>query len=363
MQFNIKNLLIKLWFMCLSSAGILIIIYSLCGNRFDITFYKILITLCLGYLPYTLLYKRLSYKFQKNILFFNMCLVVILIDIFIPFSNQMVIIFLPLLTIIYKNTLVFYLTSFLTVIYHFGFKSLSHHISMIDVLIELSYFIFYFILLSIVVNLVIDQSKTAYIFKKTVKTLILAIEAKDLYTRGHSIRVSEYSLIIGKHMNAHGYNVNLETLKISSLIHDIGKIYIPDGILTKEGKLTNEEYKTIQKHSEFGAQLAEDLEYPSQVVEDILYHHERHDGKGYPKGLKGNEIPLHSKIIALADTFDAITSTRSYRQAFSLEDAKNIILENMNSQFDPELSDVFLATYPLLVEKHKNVNSENYIHF
>ena len=153
------------------------------------------------------------------------------------------------------------------------------------------------------------------LFYKTIKLIASALDAKDPYTHGHSLRVTMYSLILAKHLNLD--DTTLEEIETAGLLHDIGKIGIPQSILCKPGKLT--------------------------VVSNWLRcHHERWDGQGYPKGLKGEEIPISGRIIALADTYDAMTSTRSYRQALSHETAIEEIKRCAGTQFDPVLADLFV---------------------
>lgn len=336
-------------------------IYVFWGDGFDQTYYQLLCMIMLGYLPYTLFFRYIRQQYKVNLLFLNVCLVTIGISMSLPFSNHLLIIFLPLLSILFQNRKLFYVAGIITLvdaIYHNFLQNHHTDLNAIGSIIELAYIACYLIVLDVVVRSIIKQSKKAYIYDKTVKTLIIAVEAKDDYTRGHSIRVSDYALIIGKYMNENGFNFDLEALRISSLLHDIGKINIPQHILTKNGKLTADEYKIIKMHPQFGADLATELGYPKAIVEDILYHHERFDGKGYPSGIKGAQIPPYSRVIALADTFDAITSNRSYRTAFSVEEARRIILENMGTQFDPELKAIFEGVYPQLHSYHSEREGE-----
>lgn len=183
-----------------------------------------------------------------------------------------------------------------------------------------------------------EQLEKAYL--ETVQTLRYAVEAKDSYTRGHSDRVSEYSVLIGEKMGLS--EEDLRVLRIGGLFHDIGKIGIPDRILLKEAKLTDEEYAEIKKHPTIGAHILEDAEAFKDMVPIVKYHHERFDGRGYPEGLKGEEIPLFARIAAVADTFDAMTSKRSYRNALALDIVIGEIERCKGSQFDPQIADIFL---------------------
>lgn len=174
----------------------------------------------------------------------------------------------------------------------------------------------------------------------TVKALSLAIEAKDRYTEGHSNRVVNYVEMIAKKMKFS--ESHLENLRIASLLHDIGKIGIPESILNKPGKLSDEEYSTIKEHPIIGANIVKDVDALKKCTDIIKYHHERYDGNGYPEGLKGDKIPLDAYIIALADAFDAMCSDRPYRKAMSREQASNIIKAERGRQFNPDVADIFL---------------------
>ncbi len=175
-----------------------------------------------------------------------------------------------------------------------------------------------------------------------VKTHAYSIEAKDPYTRGHCDRVEIYSSIIAKRLIK---NENeLFNFRIACILHDIGKIGIPDSIIKKPGKLTDEEYEEMKKHPVIGANIARPL-YGEKIARIIRYHHEWYNGTGYPDGLKGDEIPLESRIMIIGDTYDAMTSTRPYRKAKSHEEAYAEILRFSGRQFDPGLVNIFIDVY------------------
>jgi HD-GYP domain-containing protein (c-di-GMP phosphodiesterase class II) len=176
-----------------------------------------------------------------------------------------------------------------------------------------------------------------------VKSLVFAIEAKDLYTRGHSERVSKYSMLMGERLGLDKKEFN--NLKWASILHDIGKIGIPESILNKPDRLTDAEYAIIKKHPVKGTEILQPMEQLTGSIPGIFHHHERYDGGGYPQGLKGEEIPLISRIIAVADTFDAINSTRAYRGSKSSEKALEIMGEVAGSQLDARIVDVFKKVY------------------
>lgn len=173
-----------------------------------------------------------------------------------------------------------------------------------------------------------------------VKCLVAAIEAKDIYTRGHSERVNYISLLIADSMELP--SKVREGINWASMLHDIGKIGIPEAILTKADKLTEEEFAEIKKHPERGYIILKPIQGFQPALEGVHFHHERYDGKGYPAGLKGKEIPLNARVIAIADTYDAITSNRAYRNSLSHEEAIAEIKRVAGTQLDDYLVRVFL---------------------
>lgn len=183
-----------------------------------------------------------------------------------------------------------------------------------------------------------DELEKAYL--DTIGILRQTVEAKDTYTRGHSDRVSEYSVLIGEKMGLDEDTIH--TLKIGGLFHDIGKIGIPDSILLKESKLDDEEYSQIKNHPSIGAHILGDVPMFKDIIPIVLHHHEKYDGHGYPAQLAGEDIPLIARIAAVADTFDAMTSKRSYRDALPLENVISEIERCKGTQFDPKIADVFL---------------------
>ena len=176
-----------------------------------------------------------------------------------------------------------------------------------------------------------------------VKSLVQAIEAKDPYTRGHSERVNNYCMLIANELGLD--EENKKALHWASILHDIGKIGIPEAILNKPTGLSDSEYGIIKTHPKKGAEILKHIEQLSDSIDGILFHHERYDGKGYAAGLKGSEIPLEARIIAVADTFDAITSNRAYRDANAHEEAMKIIREVKGTQLDPDIVAVIDKLY------------------
>ena len=189
------------------------------------------------------------------------------------------------------------------------------------------------------------------LFLSTIRSIVNAIEAKDKYTKGHSERVTKYSVFLARALNFPEEEV--EKIQLAALLHDVGKIGIEESILTKPGKLTEEEYNEIKKHPVIGESIIKPIKSLKYILPGIRNHHERWDGKGYPDGLKGKDIPLEGRIIALADTYDAMTSDRPYRKGLPHKVAIAEIKRCAGSQFDPELADKFIKMF-----KHKKFLEE-----
>lgn len=178
------------------------------------------------------------------------------------------------------------------------------------------------------------------IYYETIKSLAKTIDAKDKYTGGHCDRVTEYALYIGKEMGLS--QDKLSSLTYGAMLHDIGKIGIPESIITKEGRLTDSEFDAIKTHPEKGFEILKDINFLKEARLGVLHHHERYDGKGYPHGLAGEAIDMNARIIAIADAFDAMTSDRSYRKALSVDAAVNQLINNKALQFDPQMVDILV---------------------
>ena len=175
-------------------------------------------------------------------------------------------------------------------------------------------------------------------------SLTSAVDAKDTYTCGHSERVALLSRHMAQQVGLR--DGEIEQVYMAGLLHDVGKIGVPESVLHKAGRLTAEEFEHMKKHPEIGARILADVKQLKPVLPGVLYHHERYDGKGYPSGLAGENIPLMGRIICLADCFDAMTSNRTYRKALPLEVAMCEIRRCSGTQFDPFLAEVFLRAKP-----------------
>ena len=170
-----------------------------------------------------------------------------------------------------------------------------------------------------------------------------ALEKRDNYTGGHTRRVSEYCIAMARHLNVP--EKQLEELHLSAVLHDIGKIGVQDRILQKPGKLEPDESAEMNRHPELGAEILDHIKSLRGMIGGVRNHHEKYDGSGYPDRMKGDEIPLIGRIIAVADSFDAMTSTRPYRTAISHEIALNELIKCSGSQFDPHVVEAFMEAY------------------
>lgn len=191
-----------------------------------------------------------------------------------------------------------------------------------------------------------ELNRSQELFINTTLALAAAIEAKDIYTRGHTERVTKLSLTIAhKIIESKIFEVPanfLENLHIAGLLHDIGKIGIPETILNKPDKLTEEEYKIIKEHPVKGVAILQPIKKLEAAIEGVRYHHERFDGKGYPEGLSGDKIPLIASIIAVADSYDAMTTDRPYRKARTKQEALEEVKNCSATQFNPLVAGVFI---------------------
>lgn len=187
-----------------------------------------------------------------------------------------------------------------------------------------------------------NEEKMALSFKM-LETLAGTIDAKDKYTNGHSMRVAIYSTILAEKL---GWNESqIEKLRYEALLHDIGKIGVPDSILNKPSKLSDMEFDLIKSHTLVGSDILKNMVAVPNATEVARHHHERFDGRGYPTGISGTEIPLNARIVCIADSFDAMSSDRIYRKALSKEIIREELIKGRGTQFDPDLLDVFLELF------------------
>ena len=202
----------------------------------------------------------------------------------------------------------------------------------------------------------LPQDKTARliheeIYDQTLEALVTALDARDREPKGHSTRVMEYTLDIARRVGFRPGTAAWEDLKRAALLHDVGKIGVSDFIVHKPGPLTPEEWDEMRRHPAIAYEMLKGVRFLSDPAEIVLSHHERFDGKGYPRALAGDEIPLGARIFAVADTFDAMTSDRPYRRALPWEAARDEIVRHKGTQFDSQVVEAFLQAYEEWVQR------------
>ena len=201
-------------------------------------------------------------------------------------------------------------------------------------------------------NMRLLQQKEA-LYTDVVRTLVNAVEARDPYTSGHSERVARYGKRLSELIGESDYVS--DRIYLTGLLHDVGKIAVPDGVLRKAGDLDDQERAIIEMHAEAGWRILHELEALRNVLPGVLYHHERFDGKGYPDGLVGEKIPLEGRILAVCDSFDAMTSDRPYREGMSLSRAAEILRGGSGRYWDPKLIDAFVEN----IESFAQIRSDH----
>ncbi|MDD5585261.1 MAG: HD-GYP domain-containing protein, partial [Candidatus Omnitrophica bacterium] len=177
-------------------------------------------------------------------------------------------------------------------------------------------------------------------FYDVIQSLVRIVEARDRYTRGHSERVADYAAKVAVKM---GYSLEeIEVLRETALLHDIGKLGIQESVLNKKEALTEEEWEMIRRHPLIGENILKPVALNQKMLSIVRGHHERYDGKGYPDGLKGNDIGIFAQMLSVVDAYDAMTSSRAYRPAFSRGEALEELKRNSGTQFNPKIVDVFV---------------------
>lgn len=185
----------------------------------------------------------------------------------------------------------------------------------------------------------------------TLEALVLALDARDHETKGHSFRVAEYVMAIARQVGVEDGGQDWTDMHRGALLHDVGKIGVPDYILHKSGPLTPEEWNDMKRHPHIGHEMLRDISFLQGAAAIVHSHHERFDGKGYPQGLIGDEIPLGARIFSVADAFDAMTSDRPYRRALSPDMAHDEIVRHSGTQFDPDVVQAFLLVYDAIAKR------------
>jgi HD-GYP domain-containing protein (c-di-GMP phosphodiesterase class II) len=271
----------------------------------------------------------------------------IVLDFYIISKITAVVAYIPLMIMIgflFRNIfIIIILSGLVTGLLHLGSPD--------ELIFEMFFlrWVSYFFIAYVIRTLLLSNQKEKENLISLTSTLAESIDARDKYTSSHSQNVAYYSREIGKAMNLSSKEYT--HLYIGGLLHDIGKIGVPESILNKPSRLTDEEFEKIKQHPQMGYNMLKYIPYfkKSLILDMVLHHHEKFDGTGYPYGLKGGDIPLVARIMAVADAFDAMTSRRVYRDKKDLNYALNQISDGKHSQFDPEIAEIFLE----LIDKDK----------
>ena len=207
---------------------------------------------------------------------------------------------------------------------------------------------------------IVENSQLVHRLEKnyfsTVEALAAAIEAKDPYTRGHSKRVTQFAIVLAERFKVSG--TKMKDLQYGAMLHDVGKIGVRGQILNKRGRLTPEEYKIIKRHPIIGERIIDSVDFLQGAKPVVRSHHERFDGTGYPDGLRDEEIPLLARIVAVVDFYDALTSERPYRPAFSIEQTRLYIKEGIGAEFDPTVASEFLKLADAIRQPQEAADAE-----
>lgn len=196
------------------------------------------------------------------------------------------------------------------------------------------------------------------LYMATIEALAIAVDAKDQVTHGHIRRVQEYSTGLARALGVADPR-EIKAIEAASLLHDIGKLAVPDEILNKPGKLTPAEFEQMKQHTVAGANILSVVDFPYPVVPIVLHHHENWDGSGYPTGIAGTAIPIGARILSVVDCYDALTSDRPYRKALSSDEALSVLRERRGTMYDPVVVDTFIRLLPVLRESVERVAADN----
>ncbi len=187
------------------------------------------------------------------------------------------------------------------------------------------------------------------LYLSTIETLAMAVDAKDQITHGHIRRVQVYAVELARHLGVNDTQ-QIKAIEAAALLHDVGKLAIPEHILNKPGSLSGAEFSVIQRHADIGADLLSSIRFPYPVIPIVRHHHERWDGTGYPSGVSGSDIPIGARILSVVDCFDALNSDRPYRPKLSIDEAFEILRERRGTMYDPWVVDTFISVYPDIVD-------------
>ena len=311
----------------------------------------------IGFLP-SLAHKLLPDKFAPYVLVGNALLIVSLVFVLMrEWALAGVFVLIPVFSLLFQGRGIYIFASaaslvlnvVLSVLFLFDESEPAQQtVILLDVLTV-------FLILVFIIYFVVKELRWRYMAEarhlQTILTLSQSVEAKDAYTQGHSERVAHIASLLAERIPG----LNPQTVYNCGLIHDVGKLSIPDSILLKKGRLSDEEYRLMKEHTTNGAKLCSNLNIPQEIVVGVLHHHERWDGRGYPLGQRAEQIPLIGRVLGVADAIDAMCSNRAYRNALDMADVIEEIRNNAGTQFDPDIVRIALERWTD-IEQYYNAN-------
>jgi len=307
----------------------------------------LVVILTIGFLP-SLAHKLLPDEFAPYVLVGNALTIVSLVFVLMrEWALAGVFVLIPVFSLLFQRRRIYIVASaasfalnvVLAILFLFDRSEPAQQaVVLLDVLTV-------FLILVFIIYFVVKELRWRYMAEarhlQTILTLSQSVEAKDAYTQGHSERVAHIATMLGERIS----DLNTQTVYNCGLIHDVGKLSIPDSILLKKGRLTDEEYRLMKEHTTNGAKLCSNLNIPQEIVAGVLHHHERWDGRGYPLGQRGEQIPLIGRVLSVADAIDAMCSNRAYRNALNMDDVLEEIRKNAGTQFDPDIVRIALERW------------------
>lgn len=315
-------------------------------------FIIVAVIMLVGFIP-SLLYLRFFSRYTPFALVTNaLILVTFIFTLMREWALAGVFILVPVYSLLFKERFIYIFASIaaailnISVIVLFFFKSYMDVQTLVIVLdIMTIFFILVFLIYFVSKDLILQSTMEAKQMQ-TILTLTKSVEFRDPYTHGHSDRVA----YLGQWIAEHVAGLDAQTIFHAGLIHDVGKLSIPDAVLLKPSRLSEEEFKLMKTHTTHGANICNSLNVPDAIVKGVLHHHERWDGKGYPSGLSGEQIPIIGRVLSVADSIDAMSSNRAYRSAMSMERIRSELIRCSGTQFDPELIRIALDQWEKVEE-------------
>lgn len=312
----------------------------------------VLFVLLIGFIPSIVYYYTIK-RFAAYITVIN-ALIIVSSVYFLMDETALggVFLLVPVLSLLFKSQKLYFFSAISSISIYLIFTEDNPSPGKLVILLDhMTIFLIMVFLIFLVVRELIQNTKTETKQLHTIMSLSRSVEARDEYTNGHSERVAQLGQSIAEFIP----ELNPELVYQTGIIHDVGKLTTPDHILLKKGRLTDQEYKIMKNHTNEGASICKSLGIPDEFIKGVLYHHERWDGSGYPRGLAGEEIPLIARVLCIADAIDAMSSNRSYRSAMDFISIRKEIQSGVGTQFDPNIAKIILDNWNYLIEMtHKN---------